>query len=115
MRWRTRKMRIALIVVMSLILWRSWGNNTSPHAGARTPAKVVIAQEFRLVDPGGKTRARLSLLPDRSPGLALMDINGKARVLIRLAPDGTPSLLFNDKDGKTLWDVRQPQEKGSGE
>jgi len=62
--------------------------------------KVVTAQEFRLVDSEGKTRASLAAQADGSTGIALIDKDGKRRAVLRLRADGSPSLSLHDADGK---------------
>ena len=62
--------------------------------------KVIAAQEFRLVDGAGKTRASLSAQDDGSTGMVFFDREGKRRAVLRLRADGTPALSLHDADGK---------------
>ncbi len=55
--------------------------------------KVIEAEEFRVVDREGRTRARL-----RTANLVLFDEGGEVRVA--LATDSYPGLSLSGKDGK---------------
>lgn len=61
--------------------------------------KVVSAEEFRLVDKTGRTRALLGMRHDGHPGLSLLDENGKLRAQLLLLSGAEPGLILNDKDG----------------
>lgn len=63
------------------------------------PPKVLTAQEFRLVDKDGKTRAALAVKADGSPGLLLYDGDGKVRAALRVRSDGSAALSLHDPDG----------------
>jgi hypothetical protein len=64
------------------------------------PAKLVTAQEFRLVDRDGATRASIALQPDGSPYIALSDKANNRRISMRVRPDGGSTFAMNDSDGK---------------
>jgi len=88
------------------------------------PSRVIVGENFRLVDAEGKTRASLGVDPSGTaylsifdkdqknavkicafaggkPGVALLSRHGKARCVLRLGPDDSPILAFNDENGKT--------------
>ena len=64
------------------------------------PPKLVTAQEFRLVDKDGATRASIALQPDGSPYIALTDKANNRRISMRVRPDGGSAFAMNDSDGK---------------
>jgi hypothetical protein len=89
---------VALLVVVLLagdVALRCVG----AQPGGAAP-KVVTAQEFRLVDGEGKTRASMAVQADGSAGMVLLDKGGKRRAVLRLRPDGSPSLSLHDADGR---------------
>jgi len=61
-----------------------------------SPAEVIQAEKFELVDKTGVPRALLELEPHGEPALKLYDAEGSLRVMLSLRPDGGPNLL--------LWD-----------
>ena len=61
--------------------------------------KVVTAEEFRVIDEEGKTRAMLAMLPDGSPNLVLFDNDLTPRVQIAVSAIGAPGILCFDKSG----------------
>jgi hypothetical protein len=64
------------------------------------PPKLITAQEFRLVDKDGATRASIALQPDGSPYIALTDKANNRRISMRVRPDGGSTFAMNDADGK---------------
>lgn len=90
---------------------------------ATQAAKSVRAEEFRLLDVKGRTRALLALSSDGEPflqlrdendtyiirlglgdeesGLAIRDREGKTRVILSLDATGEPSLVMRDRNHKT--------------
>jgi len=60
------------------------------------PQKVIEAQEFRVVDSGGATRATLGVFED-VPIFALLDQRGEARIMAGLDED-EPRLNFLDQN-----------------
>jgi len=90
-----------------------------------TPAeapRVISAQEFRLVDSEGHTRAVLDLSDDGLPyfqlkdefntdrvwigissetGLAVSDVDGKTRLVLSVDEQGEPTLVVRDRTGRT--------------
>jgi hypothetical protein len=46
-------------------------------------------------------RAGLGVLPNGSPGLALLDRAGRTRATLNLASEGRPNLILSDGAGKT--------------
>ena len=61
--------------------------------------QTISAQECRLVDTNGKTRALLGFSADGQPILHLMDESESARVLLGIAAD--TGVKVHDVDGRT--------------
>jgi len=93
---------------------------SSAPAGTATP-KVLSAEEFRLLDAQGRTRAVLGLSRKGQPvfqlrdendtyiiwlgiseesGLAIRDRDGKTRIVLGLDPAGEPSITMRDRNQK---------------
>ena len=72
-----------------------------PVFAQKTPstATIVTAEQFRLVDQAGETRASLSVEGDGTPRLDLHDQNGHRRVGLYLLPNGAPRLGLFDETG----------------
>lgn len=69
------------------------------------PMKVIEAQEFRLVDEKGKSRARLGFMPQtKQPGLWLQDEQGKDRISLGLSPE--PGLYLADSFGRVVGEFK---------
>jgi hypothetical protein len=76
--------------------------------------KTVVAEEFILADPDGKTRASLMMLKDGAH-LVLQDQDGKARVRLAANPDGAGPLLYlYTKDEKAALAAGQSKDNGIG-
>lgn len=69
------------------------------HADPPVP-KTISAQEFRLTDAQGKTRARLGVGQDGGPALTLLDEKGSRRAAVSLTGQGETSLSFYDNSDK---------------
>ena len=88
---------------------------------ADTP-KTITAQEFRLVDTHGHTRALLAITENGQPslhlldefdtarvwmgistetGVALHDVDGKTRLVLSVDNQGEPSLVVRDRQQRT--------------
>jgi hypothetical protein len=52
--------------------------------------------DLTLSDGDGRTRVRVAVLADGSPGVSLLDEEGESRAILGLLPDGTTSLVFAD-------------------
>lgn len=65
---------------------------------------VITAQEFRVVDRNGTTRASLSG-GEGFTELALNDSRGVRRVMVVVAPDGSPFAMFFDHRGDGGYDT----------
>jgi len=78
------------------------------------PPKVLMAQEFRLVDKTGAMRGTLQTQDDGSPGLALYDKTGKVRVTMNVQGDGTSLLVFHDGAGKSRVELEQDADGTGG-
>jgi len=76
---------------LSGMCWTAWAEAQS--------AKLLTAQEIRLVDASGRTRALLSLLRGR-PRLIMTDQNGEFRVELGMDADGLPNLTLRDRNGR---------------
>ncbi len=89
---RRLRVAVALVLLFPVLAWmRDRG-----HFGTRS----VVADEFVLRGDDGATRARLGLLDDGSPALALMDVEGsRLRAGLSLF-GGVPSLTLYDPDSK---------------
>jgi hypothetical protein len=73
----------------------------SVHAAQNpAPPKVLVAQEFRLVDKDGSTRASMALQQDGSPYISLTDKANNRRISLRIKPDGGSAFAMNDADSK---------------
>lgn len=85
-------------------------------------AKILSAEEIRLVDPAGQVRAMLSFSADGQPflqfkdkndvarvwvgissetGTAIRDVDGKTRVVLSVDEEGFPSLVVRDRNHQT--------------
>jgi len=78
------------------------------------PPKVLMAQEFRLVDKTGAMRGTLQTQDDGSPGLALYDKTGKVRVTLNVQGDGTSLLVFRDGASKPRVELEQDADGTGG-
>ncbi len=78
------------------------------------PPKVIIAQEFRLVDKAGATRATLQTQPEGSPGIVLYDKSGKVRVTLQVRPDGSSLLAFHDAMSKPRVELEHSSDGTGG-
>jgi len=83
---------ILLAVLAGGVLSRLFPVGVAVAQSKPQAAKVVVAQEFRLVDDEGKTRARLSLV-EGEPNLDLFDAAGKPRLELTLVK-GEPNLVL---------------------
>ncbi|MEE9610662.1 MAG: hypothetical protein V3W19_05385 [Desulfatiglandales bacterium] len=69
--------------------------------------KIIVAEEFRLVDEQEKTRAILGLSSQvGQPGLWLNDKNGRVRVSLILDPKQQPALFFADSAERVRTEFR---------
>lgn len=98
----SRKIRtIGIAVSLVVVLVAADAALRSVHAAQNPePAKLIVAQEFRLVDKEGTTRASIALQPDGSPYVALVDKLNNRRITLRVRPDGGATFAMNDPDGK---------------
>lgn len=71
---------------------------------SQAQTSVITAQEFRVVDPKGTTRASLSG-GEGFTELALNDWNGVRRVLVSVRPDGRAFAMFFDHRGNGGYEV----------
>ena len=60
-----------------------------------SPQNVLVAEEFRLVDAQGRTRAKITPLSDEGLTLALYHRDGKHMTLYRLTPTGLPTITLS--------------------
>lgn len=68
------------------------------HTAPSQP-QTVTAQQFRLVDANGNTRALLSCGPDGNPNLVFEDSHGHPRVKVGLEQGENPVVLVNSANG----------------
>jgi hypothetical protein len=120
-----------VVIVLSLIsglvggMFSTFLLMDSPVVAQPTSAEttqIISAQEFRLVDTKGHTRAILDLsdqgepyfqLKDKSDtdrvwigissesGLAVQDVDGKTRLVLSVDEGGKPSLVMRDREHRT--------------
>lgn len=79
---------------------------------AKSEAKAITAEEFRLVDKAGKTRAALTFSSDGEPYLALLDGNDNQRVWLGISAN-TGFAVKDNKESKTR--VLLALEDGTGQ
>ena len=89
---------VALAMASGLGMVAIWGSRDRPADGG-TGGKVLTAEEFRVVDGGGKVRASLGVSPDGSLGLRLADGEGKIRGMLYIGADGESALNFYNQGG----------------
>lgn len=70
-------------------------------AGAESKAHEVSAEQFLLLDKGGKARAGLGLDANGEVGLVLTSKDGNRRLY--LSPDDRVALKLVDRNGKMIW------------
>ncbi len=81
---------------------------------AQTTAKrTVEAEEFVLHDASGRVRAKLFMLGDVFPSLALMDKKGVTRATLTAGPQG-PGLALTDASGRPRVAVSDDPTEGPG-
>jgi hypothetical protein len=66
----------------------------------RGRAKVVEAEEFRLVQPDGKAVGRFQVDSNGRPNLALFDAHGEVRAVLGVLASGSPHLALSDRQGQ---------------
>lgn len=62
--------------------------------------KIVTAEEFRLVDEKGKSRAVITMRGGGEPVLGFFGKDGRRRAIFGMRDDGTPAIGLYDKKGK---------------
>jgi len=95
-----RRVALAAAGLLAVLLVANVSVRRVHAAPDPAPAKLVMAQEFRLVDAAGEERATLALQPDGSPYLSLSDKAKNRRITVRVRPDGGAVMAVNDSDGK---------------
>ena len=103
-----------VLLLAALLLAGDLALRTVHAAPDTAPPKVIIAQEFRLVDKNGVMRGTMQTQEDGSPGIALFDKNGKARVTLHLRPDGSSTLAFRDAQSKPRVEMEQAADGTGG-
>lgn len=102
----------------ALASWLLFNDQAVAQDAARESPPVVSAQEFRLVDQEGKSRAVFAFSADGEPylamlhrdgnriiwlgvsdhsGLAVHDVGGKTRLYLSLDTAGEPSLVLRNR------------------
>jgi len=111
------KTRRNLLLVVSIIFAGLIGGalsnvlfmtGTSVAQVGKQPEKLVSAQEFRLVDVSGKTRATLIAGAHGGVSMDFYDVENKSRVAISLSSKGTPSLKLS---GGAAIELRDKNDK----
>ena len=77
-------------------------------------AKVIEAEEFRLLRKDGTVCGRFQIDKDGRPGVMLFDNHGEVRVALGVLPNGSPHLALSDKDGKVRAAVAVWSDERSG-
>ncbi|MBI3697213.1 MAG: hypothetical protein HY238_20555 [Acidobacteria bacterium] len=72
----------------------------TPVLAQEKRAKVIEAEEFRLVESDGKPCGRFHVDKSGRPALFLFDKHGEVRAVLGVMPNGSPHLALSDKDGK---------------
>jgi hypothetical protein len=71
--------------------------------GAKTPNnKVIEAQEFRVVDENGKTRANLAII-NGEPKLSFQDKNGNLRAKLGLLAENPILALYDENENSHVF------------
>jgi hypothetical protein len=105
-----------------LAVWLVLGDPVVAEETVGQSPAVISAQEFRLVDQRGKSRAILGFSAEEEPylallhrsgtriiwlglseesGLAIHDVDGKTRLVVSLDTAGEPSLILRDRQHRT--------------
>jgi hypothetical protein len=103
-----------VVLLAALLLGGDLALRTVHAAPDPAPPKVIMAQEFRLVDKTGAMRGTLQTQDDGSPGLALYDKTGKVRVTLHVQSDGSALLAFHDGMGKSRVELEQDSDGTGG-
>ena len=72
----------------------------------KAPEKVISAQEFRLVNASGKTRATFAVGALGGVTLNFFDVENKSRAVLGLSANGSPSLKLSVGGALELRDER---------
>jgi len=109
------KTRKNLLMILSVIFASLIGGalinvlfmtQTSVAQVGKTPEKVISAQEFRLVNASGKTRATLVVGALGGVTLNFLDVENKSRAVLGLSANGSPSLKLSNGGALELRDER---------
>ena len=105
-----------------LVTFLVWSNSAKAQSNPSDIPQSISAQEFRLIDRDGKTRAMLAFSNDRQPylqlsdesdtyrvwmgistetGLAVRDVDGKTRLVLSVDGQGVPSLVVRDRQHRS--------------
>ncbi len=107
--------QLAAIALVFGLVGGTLGRLVLPAAQAADPkqSKTLTAEEFRLVDPSGKTTAQLVNSKDGGPCLFLFDKQGHARLEVGIYPDGLPFVILQDDKNNATGLFRGVGEKNS--
>ena len=72
---------------------------TAEAQGTKQHERVVIAEEFRLVDKEDNLRGIMGFSDNGGPELSLYDKGGTTRINMALSDYGEPMLSLSDEDG----------------
>lgn len=83
-------------------------------AEQNTPSKMIVGEQFVLVDKGGVKRAALYMEDDRNPRLDFLGTNGKCALTLGVDSELTTGFSIFDSQGRTRVGVnfRSNQEAG---
>ncbi len=73
------------------------------------PDRIIEAEKFVLVDPGGRRRGWLEAREDGSSGLVLQDKDGRYRAWLGIKEEGQAYMSLKDRFGRVFWEVQEPQ------
>lgn len=97
---QNRRLRLAVAGLFVLLAWVMVAAFRPAGAEQAAGARTVVANEFLLKDPQGRTRARLGFTTRGAPGLDLYDANGTLRAaVVDLFPDAQPAVYLWDANG----------------
>lgn len=71
------------------------------HAQNR-PARVLEAEEFRLIEPDGTLRGKLSINGEGAAELELTGRHTPEKIILSVSPDGKPWLFVGSRDGPKI-------------
>ena len=77
--------------------WLLAGEPASAQSGH---ARLIEAEEFRLVEKDGRPCGRFHVDSSGRPAMLLFDKHSQVRAVLGVLPNGSPHMALSDKDGK---------------